>query len=133
MSLIGGLVYRDPTRPIEEGRLSLSSLADPVADRGTGLILPGALLKADGEQAACAQWNGAAAAVDLDLTNLEELRGAAELGPPIRLLEDGYRRHGARFLAALRGGFAMALWWPGSRRLMLAVDRFGIRPTDPDS
>ena len=127
MSLIGGLVYRDPTRPIEEGRLSLSSLADPVADRGTGLILPGALLKADGEQAACAQWNGAAAVVDLDLTNLEELRGAAELGPPIRLLEDGYRRHGARFLAALRGGFAMALWWPGSRRLMLAVDRFGIR------
>ena len=127
MSPIGGVVYRDPTRPIEGGRLSLSSLADPGADRGTGLSLPGALLKADGEQAACAQWDGAAAVVDLDLTNLEELRGAAELGPPIRLLEDGYRRHGARFLAALRGGFAMALWWPGSRRLMLAVDRFGIR------
>ena len=103
MSVIGGLVYRDPTRPIERGRLSLRPLSDPVADRGTALVLPGALLKADGEQAASAQWDGAAAVVDLDLTNLEELRGAAEVETPIRILEDSYRRRGARFLAALRG------------------------------
>jgi asparagine synthase (glutamine-hydrolysing) len=127
MSLIGGLVYRDPTRPVEPGRLSLRPLADPRVGRGARIALPGALLATDGEQAACAQWDGAAAAVDLDLTNLDEIRGSSEGEPAIRVLEDGYRRHGARFLAALRGGFALALWWPLSRRLALAADRFGIR------
>jgi asparagine synthase (glutamine-hydrolysing) len=127
VSLIGGLVYRDPAHPVEPGRLSLGALADPGAGRGSRIALPGALLATDGEQAACAQWDGAAGAVDLDLTNLDEIRGASEIEPPIRILEDGYRRHGARFLAALRGGFALALWWPGSRRLVLATDRFGIR------
>ncbi|MDO8475179.1 MAG: asparagine synthase-related protein [Candidatus Rokubacteria bacterium] len=127
MSLIGGLVYRDPTRPVEPGRLSLGSLADPGAGRGTRIGLPGALLATEGEQAACAQWDGAAAAMDHDLTNLDEIRGSSKVEPTIRVLEDGYRRHGARFLAALRGGFALALWWPRSRRLLLAADRFGIR------
>ena len=127
MSRIGGLVYRDPTRPVDPGRLALGPLADPRAGRGARIALPGALLATDGEQAACAQWDDAAAAVDLDLTNLDEIRGSSEIEPTPRLLEDGYRRHGARFLAALRGGFALALWWPRARRLVLAADRFGIR------
>lgn len=127
MSLIGGLVYRDPTRPVEPGRFPLGPVADPGAGRGTRIGLPGALLATDGEQAACAQWDGAAAAVDLDLTNLDEIRGSSEVEPTIRVLEDGYRHHGARFLTALRGAFALALWWPRSRRLVLAADRFGIR------
>ena len=50
MSLIGGLVYRDPTRPVEPGRLSLAPLADPGAGRGTRIALPGAFLATDGEQ-----------------------------------------------------------------------------------
>ena len=33
MSPIGGLVYRDPTRPVERGRLSLGRLTDPGAGR----------------------------------------------------------------------------------------------------
>ena len=131
MSAIGGLVYRDPTRPLESGRLSLGPLsdlrADPRAGRGVRITLPGALLATEGEQAASAQWDDAAAVVDLDLTNLDEIRGSSEVEPTIRVLEDGYRRHGARFLATLRGAFTLALWWPRSRRLVLAADRFGIR------
>ena len=127
MSLIGGLVYSDPTRPVETRRLSLAPLADPGARRETRIPLPGAVLTTDGEQAASAQWDGAAAAGDLDLTNLDEIRGSSEPEPALRILEDGYRRHGARFLATLRGAFALALWWPSSRRLALAADRFGIR------
>jgi asparagine synthase (glutamine-hydrolysing) len=127
MSLIGGLVYRDPTRSIEVGRLCLGRLVDPRADRGTGIALPGALFKTDGDQAVCARWDGAAAAAVLDLTNLDEIRGSSEIDPAIRVLEDAYRRDGFRFLAGLRGAFALALWWPGSRRLLLAADRFGIR------
>ncbi|HET7875084.1 MAG TPA: asparagine synthase-related protein [Methylomirabilota bacterium] len=127
MSLMGGLVYRDPTRPVDPGRLAIGSLGDSGSGRVGQLLLPGALLAADGEQAACAQWDGAAAAVDLDLTNLDEIRGSSEVETPARLLEDGYRRQGAPFLTALRGAFALALWWPRSRRLALAADRFGIR------
>jgi asparagine synthase (glutamine-hydrolysing) len=127
VSPIGGIVYRDPTRPVEEGRLSVGRLDDPRAGRLDRIALPGVLLEVDGEQAVCARWDGAAAAADLDLTNLNEVRGSSELDPAIRVLEEGYRRDGARFLSQIRGAFALALWWPGSRRLVLATDRFGIR------
>jgi asparagine synthase (glutamine-hydrolysing) len=39
-----------------------------------------------------------------------------------------YRRHGPEFLERLRGMFAVALWDRERRRLLLARDRFGIKP-----
>ena len=38
------------------------------------------------------------------------------------------RGAGPRFVHALRGMFAIAIWDPGRRRLVLARDRFGIKP-----
>jgi asparagine synthase (glutamine-hydrolysing) len=39
-----------------------------------------------------------------------------------------YEEHGARFVDRLRGMFAIALWDGNERRLVLARDRFGIKP-----
>jgi asparagine synthase (glutamine-hydrolysing) len=39
-----------------------------------------------------------------------------------------YRRDGPEFVAQLRGMFAIALWDRSERRLLLARDRFGIKP-----
>ena len=127
MSGIGGLVYRDPTRPVEPDRLRLGSFVDPAARRGTRLAMPGALLATDGEQAACVERDSVAAAGALDLTHLDDVGGASDLASLLRVLADSYRRHGDTSLTALRGAFALALWWPRARRLVLAADRFGIR------
>jgi asparagine synthase (glutamine-hydrolysing) len=39
-----------------------------------------------------------------------------------------YEQHGEGFVERLRGMFAIALWDDGERRLLLARDRFGIKP-----
>ena len=39
-----------------------------------------------------------------------------------------YEEQGPRFVEALRGMFAVAIWDAGRRRLVLARDRFGIKP-----
>lgn len=44
------------------------------------------------------------------------------------LLLHGYQRGGAKFLAGLHGKFVGAVWDGKSRRLVLAGDRFGMRP-----
>jgi asparagine synthase (glutamine-hydrolysing) len=44
------------------------------------------------------------------------------------VLLHAYLRHGPSFVGRLRGMFALALWDPRERRLLLARDRFGIKP-----
>lgn len=46
----------------------------------------------------------------------------------IEVLPHLYARHGDRFLDRLDGQFAIAVWDARRRRLLLARDRFGIRP-----
>src|SRR4051794_14028295 len=44
------------------------------------------------------------------------------------VLVHGYEEHGDAFLERLRGMFAIAVWDRRERRLLLARDRFGIKP-----
>ncbi|WP_305783530.1 asparagine synthase (glutamine-hydrolyzing) [Symbioplanes lichenis] len=61
---------------------------------------------------------------------------AAELGADAPLKTDSdcevllylYRRYGEKFLDRVRGMFAIILWDRASRQLILARDRFGIKP-----
>jgi asparagine synthase (glutamine-hydrolysing) len=70
---------------------------------------------------------------DADLLNEDEL--AKEIGaslPPgnentAELLAGMYERFGVDFVARLRGGFSLILWDRAERRLLAAIDGFGIK------
>ncbi|HET8579230.1 MAG TPA: asparagine synthase-related protein [Methylomirabilota bacterium] len=128
MSLIAGLAYRDATRPIPMTRAVRGLvLSASESDHVGRVALPGAWLLAQGERTVCGEHDGVTAVVDLDLTNPDELQLAAGPDAAARALEEGYRRQGAAFLGRLRGAFAIALWWPRERRLVIAADQLGIR------
>jgi asparagine synthase (glutamine-hydrolysing) len=71
-------------------------------------------------------------AAEADLLNLddlfEEAKANLERGNTAQLLSWLYRQHGSAFLSRLRGTFAIALWDHLDKKLILATDRFGIRP-----
>lgn len=54
--------------------------------------------------------------------------GAAPGAGEAELVAAAYRRWGEAFLERLSGDFALALWDPAGRSLLLARDPFGIRP-----
>lgn len=51
-------------------------------------------------------------------------RARSDCEPPLHL----YLRHGVCFAEHLRGMYAIAIYDPGAKRLVLARDRFGIKP-----
>lgn len=71
-------------------------------------------------------------ACDADLYNrsqlLTGLASPRSADTPAALLGALYLQYGVSMLEKLRGAFSIALWDAGSRTLLLAVDRFGIRP-----
>jgi asparagine synthase (glutamine-hydrolysing) len=84
------------------------------------------MVAADGE--VCVVQNG-------EILNHLELRAELERdGARFRtrcdteVLLHSYLRHGPEFVSRLRGMFAIALWDRRTRRLLLARDRFGIKP-----
>ena len=70
-------------------------------------------------------------ACDADLLNEHELlRSVPDVPSPARtasLLAALYERHGEHFVERLRGGFSVVLWDLIERRLIAAVDGFGIK------
>ena len=69
-------------------------------------------------------------ACDTDLLNEEELSRGVQPGATLRtatLLAALYRRDGNRFVEKLRGGFSIILWDIVERRLVAAIDGFGIK------
>jgi hypothetical protein len=127
MSLIAGLVYRDPARPVEPEVLAAlvegSSAVHPRESR----LDAGAALVAGGPGASAEACGPVVLAADMDVTNVTELLRQRGLTTLPELMHDLYESEGRRFPLRLRGGFALALWYPERRRLVLAVDRFGIR------
>lgn len=71
-------------------------------------------------------------ACDADLYNVAEL--AAAIGSELTrddlpgVLASLYLKHGDTFVSQLRGNFAIAVWNAASRTLLLARDRFGVKP-----
>jgi asparagine synthase (glutamine-hydrolysing) len=70
-----------------------------------------------------------------EVYNFEELRGVLQkTGRPFRSQSDTetilalYEQHGVGAVSQLRGMFAFALWDERNNRLVLARDRFGIKP-----
>jgi asparagine synthase (glutamine-hydrolysing) len=127
MSLIAGLVYRDPARPVDPEVLAAlvedSSAAHPHESR----LDAGTAFVAGGAGASAETCGPVVLAADLDVTNVGALlreRGVRTLPELIHALHES---DGRRFPLRLRGGFALALWYPERRRLVLAADRFGIR------
>jgi len=127
MSLIAGLVYRDPARPIEPEVLAMlvegSSAVHPHESRfdaGTAFV-------AGGPCASVESCGPVVLAADMDVTNTGDLLRQRGLTTLPELMDALYGSDGRRFPLRLRGGFALALWYPGRRRLVLAADRFGIR------
>jgi asparagine synthase (glutamine-hydrolysing) len=70
-------------------------------------------------------------ACDVDLLNENELRRSCSLteesSGPAALLSALYERRGLRFVEQLRGAFSFVLWDGAERRLIAAIDPFGIK------
>jgi len=72
--------------------------------------------------------DGLLVAADLELSNPHELQDlAGSSGSPALLLARLYQAEGPDFVRRLRGGFALAIWDPGRKQLLLAVDHFGVK------
>ena len=69
-------------------------------------------------------------ACDADLYNEDELRNAAEQSSNVQtaaLIAALYERSGCAFVKQLRGAFSLVLWDRAERKLVAAIDRFGMK------
>jgi asparagine synthase (glutamine-hydrolysing) len=128
MRLIGGVVFWDPARPVAD------ALLHAMAGRVPGTGEPVCTVRGAAGFFSClgpdtlAAESRTQAAGDLDLTNGQEVESLAgrngERGSQLTRL---YEALGPAFVGRLRGAFAVAVWDRRFHRLLLAVDRFGIK------
>ncbi|MFZ1060707.1 MAG: asparagine synthase-related protein [Candidatus Rokuibacteriota bacterium] len=115
MNVLAGVLYRDPgRRPAADLPLAMVARV-PGAGEPVGITSgPLGLFVAGGPEHLKSE-DSMILVADLDLVDLSELRPLTGLVGP------------AGILARLRGAFAFALWDRRERRLLLAVDQFGIK------
>jgi asparagine synthase (glutamine-hydrolysing) len=143
---IAGMAFRDPARPSDPA--TLRRMADILRHRGPDgdgfHAAPGIGLAfrrlaiidlATGEQPIANEDGTVVVVCNGEIYNHVELRTRlAAAGHRFRTASDVetivhlYEEHGDRFVDHLRGMFAIALWDAPRRRLLLARDRFGIKP-----
>jgi asparagine synthase (glutamine-hydrolysing) len=125
--ILGGLVLADPSRRMEPGvmRAMTGSPAHAGEPTWVGCGPFGVFVRGSGPVLSETPAVVVAAHADLvNLTELQDLTGEEGLPGVIARL---YERDGVEAMRRLRGGFAVALWDRATRRLLLAVDQFGIR------
>jgi len=143
---IAGVVYRDPSRPVD--RAVLRAMADAIAHRGPDAdgywIGPGvglahrrlSIIDVAGSDQPIGNEDGSLQVVfNGELYNYPSLRERLlAAGHQLKTRGDTetlvhlYEDHGADLVSAIRGMFAFALWDSRRRRLLLARDRVGIKP-----
>ena len=143
---ITGLAFRDPTRMPDTAMLG--RMADILRHRGPDSdgfhLAPGVGLGfrrlaiidlATGEQPIANEDGSVVVVCNGEIYNHVELRvRLVAAGHRFRTASDVetivhlYEEHGDRFVDHLRGMFAIALWDARRRRMLLARDRFGIKP-----
>jgi asparagine synthase (glutamine-hydrolysing) len=127
MSLMAGLIYRDPARPVEPEVLAALVEGSSAAHPNESRLDAGAAFVAGGTGASVESCGPVILGADLDVTNIADLLRQRGLTTLPELMDALYESDGRRFPLRLRGAFALALWYPDRRRLVLAADRFGLR------
>jgi asparagine synthase (glutamine-hydrolysing) len=143
---ICGILHADPERPVDPA--VVRGMTESIIHRGPdddGYFVEGpvglgmrrlSIIDLASGQQPIANEDGTVRLIDNgEIYNYAELRG--ELGATghrfrtrsdTEVLVHAYEEDGADFVSRLRGMFALALWDASQRRLLLAVDRFGIKP-----
>lgn len=130
--------FYEPGRELDEGVLApmLDALALPdESERAAWAarsIALGVARRWSFQQSA--QVNGVSVAVDADLVDLSSAAEALSLTtaaaasiPVAELIARLYLQRGTDCLKLLHGGFSVALWDEGAQRLLLAIDRLGVK------
>jgi asparagine synthase (glutamine-hydrolysing) len=127
MNIIGGVIYGDPARPADPSLLGTLLPGANGSEQARSIDLAGGVLAGVGAGVVFDHSGDGALVADLDLTNLDELPGISDGMSPARALEQLYSQYGTDFVIRLRGAFAVAIWVPSRRRLVLVSDRVGFR------
>ncbi len=128
MIVIGGALLAPEATRGEAARLVATMAARvPGVGRAEPVTAPGLAAFVTGGGRAMVLPDGCVVCADLDVVNLDELVAGHEDRDAGSAVAGLYVREGLAGLQRLRGGFAIAIWDPRSRRLSLIVDHHGIK------
>ena len=126
MSLLSGIVHRDPRRPAEPERLERLACAHDGPRTAVAASGCFAVMLSGG----CRPWSrdgSPVVAVDADLVNLDELSALTGHQDVQEVVAALYQREGIGGIQRLLCAFALVIWEPQDRQLLLAVDQVGMR------
>jgi asparagine synthase (glutamine-hydrolysing) len=126
MTLLGGWLYRDRARRVEAPWLKAHA-ARATGQTAVEVLATGPLGLWVAKGKPPRRQEPVAAAADLDLVNMDELRALTGLAGACPVLARLYELEGWQGVRHLRGAFALALWDERRQSLCLAVDHFGMR------
>lgn len=141
-----GVVYSDPKRPVDRGMLHrMTNMMTHRGPDGDGYFVePGVGLGfrrlsiidlQTGDQPISNEDGTVTVVCNGEIYNYQELRRNLQAtghrfrtNSDVEVIVHLYEDHGVRCVDFLRGMFSFAIWDSRHRRLMLARDRFGIKP-----
>ncbi|HVI09867.1 MAG TPA: asparagine synthase-related protein [Candidatus Binatia bacterium] len=118
---ICGIAASPASRPIQ--RLELQAMCAGFSPAARDVALVAQTFAAGCNTGTLWSSDTVAVACDADLYNSDQPAGLSAC----QWIAGLYDRHGSSFVEKLRGAFALAVWDKAHRRLLLAVDRFGMK------